>query len=176
MSAWRRTVTSLVKAALVTHVVLTVFENLPDDKLPIKMRLPFFPDLPQWRFFAPNPGIEDLYVFYRTRATPADGWTTWANLAMRNEAKPLAVLWNPGSRVPKALFDMASQVRTLASNGAMFEWMLNSDGYNLMAGAVRDACRRSSESGDYQFMIVASVPTEGADGIKPIMISPELAL
>ncbi|MEV5985546.1 hypothetical protein AB0L85_11040 [Streptomyces sp. NPDC052051] len=175
MSAWQKSLASLATAGLVTHVVLTVFENLPDDKLPIKMRLPFFPDLPQWRFFAPNPGIEDLYVLCRTRSEAEGEWTLWEDMSLRNPAKPWAVLWNPGSRIPKALFDMASQVRSLASNGAMFEWVLNSDGYKLLSGAVRKECEKKNAS-TYQFMILASVPTEGRDGIKPIMISPEITV
>lgn len=163
---------SLATAGLVAHIVLTIFENLPDDKLPIKMRLPFFPELPQWRFFAPNPGIEDLYVLFRTRTEIEGVWTPWKDLPLYNPTKPWSMLWNPGSRVPKALFDMVSQVRSLASNGAMFQWVLNSEGYRLLSSAVRNECAK--DASEYQFMILASVPTEGRDGIKPIMVSPQI--
>ncbi|MEU8870358.1 hypothetical protein AB0D24_04185 [Streptomyces javensis] len=161
---------------MVAHLVLTVFENLPDDKLPLKMRLPFFPGLPQWRFFAPNPGIEDLYVFYRSRSGAGQPWSSWEDLSIANRASPWAMIWNPGSRVPKALFDMASQVRTLALSGATLEWVKGSDGYTLIADTVRTVCVKKGLTGQYQFMILAAVPTEGRDGIKPIVVSSDLAV
>lgn len=173
--ALRNAISTLVRYALIAHVVVTAFENMPDDKLSIRLRIPFLSVIPQWCFFAPNPGMEDLYILYRKRHK-SPSWTEWKDLSFRNEQNPYSAFWNPGSRNPKALFDTASQVRILASSGATFEWILGSDGYLLLRDAVRDRCVDEGLADAFQFMILAAVPGEGKDGIKPIVVSPESSI
>lgn len=171
----QKVITSLVRTVLVAHIVVTAIDNLPDDKISIRMRFPSIFAVPQWRFFAPNPGIEDLYIMYRSRQGGMN-WSPWRDLSFRNTRKSLTALWNPGSRNPKALFDTASQVRLLASSGATFEWILDSEGYRLLRDTVRDACTAEGVDDRFQFMILASLPAEGVEGINPIIVSPELTI
>lgn len=170
--ALRRAATGAVTTALVAHVVLTAFENLPHGKVSLGMRMPVFKKIPQWRFFAPNPGIEDLYLMYRTRAHDDEPWGRWVELPLREASSPLTVVWNPGSRASKALFDTAHQLRVLAGYGSSFEWASTSEGFELVVEVVRSACRKEGIEGFFQFMVLAAMPGEGRDGLKPIMVSP----
>lgn len=67
MSRARSVLLTLAQSALVAHIVVTAFENLPPNQVSLGMRLPVFKKIPQWRFFAPNPGVEDICLMYRTR-------------------------------------------------------------------------------------------------------------
>lgn len=166
----------VMTAALIGHIVLTICDNIPDDKLQLQTRLPSL-KIPQWRFFAPNPGIEDLYVMYRyQKELGKPEWSNWKNISFQTKATLLSTFWNPGNRAQKALFDTAQQIRTLGSYGATFDWVVRSQGYRLLSDVVRDRCRNEGVRGRCQFMILASVPQEGKQGLNPIMVSPEMDL
>jgi len=164
----------IVGAILSAHVVLTALDNLPDTKVSLGTRLPWLRKLPQWRFFAPNPGMEDLYVMYRW---DSDGeWTKWTELVFGSRTRFYSAAWNPGSRASKALFDTAHQLRTLAGFGSSFEWALGSEGYSLVSEVVRDRCAADGATESFQFMVLAAVPADGAEGLKPILVSPPSSL
>lgn len=166
----RNFVALAVGTALAAHIVLTALDNLPDTKVSLGTLFPWLRKIPQWRFFAPNPGIEDLYVMYRWDVN--DEWSKWTELVFGNRHRFYSAVWNPGSRAPKALFDTAHQLRTLAGFGSSFEWALGSDGYSLVSEVVRDRCAAEGASNSFQFMILAVAPSDGDDGLKPILVSP----
>lgn len=161
-----------IKTALVAHVVITAFENLPHGRLSLGMRLPVFKKIPQWRFFAPNPGIEDLYLLYRHSLDGSDPWGQWLEVPIYEAPGRLSFVWNPGSRSAKALFDAAHQLRVLAGYGSSLEWVTTSVGFELVADVVRTRCYRDGTTGRFQFMILAATPGQGRDGLRPIMVSP----
>ncbi|MBX9719223.1 MAG: hypothetical protein K2X36_10345 [Microbacteriaceae bacterium] len=162
--------TFAVTALLVTHVALTAFENSPDTKVSLGSRIPWLNRLPQWRFFAPNPGVENTHVLYRS-SDEAGGWTRWQEIPYRNRLKWYSFLWNPGSRAPKALFDTSQQLMVLAGYGASYEWAIGSTAYLLLQDVVRDICRSEQRHGQFQFMIMSSRPGSGPEGMHPILAS-----
>lgn len=171
MSAPRHAMTLLVSCILAGHVVLTALDNLPDTKVSLGTRLPWLRKIPQWRFFAPNPGVEDLHVMYRTRSD--HDWTKWSELALAKPSRIYSPVWNPAGRAAKALFDTAHQLRTLAGFGSSFEWALGSEGYALISDVVRSHCSvKTPSAAEFQFMILAAVPGDDEGGLKPIMVSP----
>lgn len=175
MSARRNALSLLVSCILVGHVVLTALDNLPDTKVSLGTRLRWLRKIPQWRFFAPNPGVEDLYVMYRTRSD--DDWAKWSELALAKPSRFYSAFWNPAGRAAKALFDTAHQLRTLAGFGSSFEWALGSEGYALICDVVRSHCAEiASGTAEFQFMILAAVPGDDEDGLKPIMVSPPTSM
>lgn len=164
----------VVGAILSAHIVLTALDNLPDTKVSLGTRLPWLRKTPQWRFFAPNPGMEDLHVLYRR---DTDGtWSKWTELVFASRTRFYSAAWNPGSRASKALFDTAHQLRTLAGFGSSFEWALGSEGYSLVSEVVLDRCTADGATGSFQFMVLAAVPADGADGLKPILVSPPIPI
>jgi hypothetical protein len=68
--------------------------------------------IPEWRFFAPTPAVEDRVVVYRCRS--GDDEPGPLHEVELPESGPLRALWNPGSRRHKALFDLADGTLRLA--------------------------------------------------------------
>jgi hypothetical protein len=67
--------------------------------------------LPDWRFFAPEPGVKDFVVVYR--------WRTDDDTGPLHDIPPhtsgaLRWLWNPESRRHKAMFDLTDGLRLMA--------------------------------------------------------------
>lgn len=172
MNPSRRVISFLVSCVLVGHVVLTALDNLPDTKVSLGTRLPWLRKIPQWRFFAPNPGVEDLYVMYRTRS--GRDWSKWSELSFEQPSRFYSAFWNPAGRAAKALVDTAHQLRTLAGFGSSFEWALGSEGYALISDVVRSHFSEaaSTDASEFQFMVLAAMPGADEDGLKPIMVSP----
>ncbi|WP_127841866.1 hypothetical protein [Actinomyces wuliandei] len=149
-------------------------------------KTPFLPQPPQWKFFAPNPGVENYYVFYRFRSkedAESAGAGAWRVFPMTRQSKWYSFLWNSGSRRGKALFDVVQQVRILAGHSGSYEWAKRSQAFIILEkiiekhiGAIRKS-ERPEEAGregpsHYQFMIMGSLPAAGEDGFKPIAVSP----
>jgi hypothetical protein len=62
--------------------------------------------VPQWSFFAPAPGIQNLYLLYRDLNSNGDV-TAWRVVHQMDEARPpWSFAWNPRRRVRKALLDL----------------------------------------------------------------------
>ena len=69
--------------------------------------------VPEWRFFAPTPAVEDRVVVYRSKLGDDDpGPLQEVELP---ESPPLRFIWNPGCRRHKALFDLADGTLRLAA-------------------------------------------------------------
>jgi hypothetical protein len=63
-----------------------------------------FSFVPEWKFFAPNPAQGDYLLLYRDEL--ADGTVTpWTEVRLAQARRWWNVIWNPGKRANKALFD-----------------------------------------------------------------------
>jgi hypothetical protein len=64
--------------------------------------------IPEWRFFAPNPGRHDFHLLYRDKF--ADGTlTAWTEVAPITRRRATSLLLNPDRRRNKALFDCTQE-------------------------------------------------------------------
>lgn len=169
MPKFEQALTGTVGVILLSHLVVTAFDNLPTSQVSIGMRMPVFKKIPQWRFFAPNPGVENLHIMYRTGVE--GDWGRWREISFGKKWKFYSAAWNPGGRASKALFDVAYQLRILAGFGSAFDWVLESEGYRLMIDLVQSLCLAQNKAGSFQFMILAAMPDEGEAGMKPILVS-----
>ncbi|MGL5862551.1 MAG: hypothetical protein ACRCY9_14965 [Phycicoccus sp.] len=156
-------------AALAAHVVLTVFENSPDAKVAFGSRSRLLARLPQWRFFAPNPGVENTHLMYRTGRD--DCWGEWREKPFTNPMRWYAVAWNPGSRAPKVLFDTVQQLQLMAGLGVSYEWAIRTSAYLLIRDVVRDLCLVDGDVGSFQFMVLTSRPGEHRSTMRPVLVS-----
>jgi hypothetical protein len=87
----------LFAASVVNQVPLAWWRRIA-DRDPVHL-------LPQWSFFAPNPGTMNSHLVYRDRR--AEGWGAWQELCP--PAVPRARwLWNPSRFERKALTDLLS--------------------------------------------------------------------
>jgi len=66
----------------------------------------FFGLIPKWNFFAPTPGVHNLYLLYRLKYED-ENLSHWKALFDLDKFRNLwTCLWNPSRRLKKALFDL----------------------------------------------------------------------
>ncbi len=166
-----RRLASVVGLVLKVHVVATILQNTPDthnqDLRNFVGRLP----IPGWRFFAPNPGVQNVHLLVRTRGVNESDVTDWEDVTPVVDHGFLRVLWNPGSRGPKALFDAMQQVSVLRANYAKFDYVTSSDPYKLVATAAHKAV--AGQAGrETQFLLLNDFPSVDEDTrMQPVMVS-----
>ncbi|WP_055714048.1 hypothetical protein [Streptomyces torulosus] len=100
-----------VAAALGGHFTLTLLYNVGLKPTAIVGRLEAFALLPKWHFFAPHPGIHNLYLLYRD-VFPDGTVGNWTMLhGMDRFKSPSSCVWNPTKRLRKTLFDLITSLQ-----------------------------------------------------------------
>ncbi|MYT77496.1 hypothetical protein YW3DRAFT_06484 [Streptomyces sp. MnatMP-M77] len=111
--------------------------------------------IPNWRFFAPQPARHDYHLLFRTIA--ADGtesdWQAATQIHRRDWAQ---VVWFPGRRQEKAIFDICSELVQLV--GSKSAKVVEAPGYRLLRNFVNrlldaDPAANGGISG-FQFLVV----------------------
>lgn len=83
--------------------LICVLVYIPRLKLFIRQRDRFML-IPEWRFFAPNPAQGDFHLLYQD-TFPDGSCTNWTEVRPTIERSWWNIVWNPGKRECKALFD-----------------------------------------------------------------------
>lgn len=161
--------------ALAAHLVATVLQNTPDsynqDLRPFTGGWP----LPGWRFFAPNPGVQNVHLLVREAKPGAAEATPWRDVTPRVSHGWKQVVWNPESRGPKALFDAMQQLSVMSSNQTDFTWVTQSLPYQLVFSASRAAV--ADDAVALQFLLMNVFPNAPVEHrMKPILTSEWIAL
>lgn len=95
----------LVPAVLGALLVCTVLYAL-GLRFPVLRALHRIGFVPQWAFFAPRPGVQNLYLLYRDIHLGGDA-TAWRVVhQMDADRGPWTFVWNPRRRLRKALHDL----------------------------------------------------------------------
>lgn len=110
--------------------------------------------IPNWRFFAPEPAQHDYHVLVRTET--ADGqqtpWTEVSTIAPRSLTH---LVWFPGRRREKALFDICHEL--IAIMGRPGSNLTRTPAYrmlrNYVALAVTTNAQQSAPPKGFQFVI-----------------------
>ncbi|MEV1045684.1 hypothetical protein [Streptomyces sp. NPDC049916] len=161
--------------ALATHLVATVLQNTPDSYNQDLRKFTGGWPLPGWRFFAPNPGVQNVHLLVRETTPDGGAATPWRDVTPGVEHGWKQVLWNPGSRGPKALFDAMQQLSVMSSNQADFTWVTRSLPYRLVFSASRAAVAADARALQFLLMnVFPSAPPEHR--MKPILTSEWIAL
>lgn len=84
-------------------LLLSVLVLVPRLTLPIRLLDPLSV-IPEWKFFAPNPAQGDYCLLYRDQF-PDGSLTPWTEVVQSAGRRWWSMLWNPGKRANKALFD-----------------------------------------------------------------------
>lgn len=166
----RRGLSGLAVGLVGTHLVATILQNTPESyNQDLRLFTGGWP-VPGWRFFAPNPGVQNVHLLVRERARATAEPTPWTDITPAGEHGWLRVLWNPGSRGPKALFDAMQQLTVMSANHADFAWVRQSTPYELVSSVVRAG--RRQYAGELQFLLVNVFPAAPPEGrFKPIVTS-----
>lgn len=110
----------IVPAVFAGWFVATVFSQHPDrsyDKLRKLDKTGTGILIPNWRFFAPNPAVEDQHFLYRLATEDKSRHTEWRAVYSITPRKLVHAIWFPGRRMEKSVFDVASTL--LHNTGAM---------------------------------------------------------
>lgn len=71
--------------------------------------------LPQWNFFAPNPGTYDFHLVYRVKSS--NGISAFREVPLHHREYLISAFWNSEKRLKKVLFDLV--IDLAASTAAM---------------------------------------------------------
>ena len=86
--------------------------------------------IPTWSFFAPDPGIGDLQLFYRDKLFDGQ-FTHWEVVAFRNSSF-LRVIWNPEKRRRKAIINACLLLLQIANNHSQRKMVFVTVPYRLI--------------------------------------------
>ncbi|SMX73782.1 hypothetical protein BAURA86_00574 [Brevibacterium aurantiacum] len=162
--------------AIGAHVAATALQNTPDS-YNLDMR-PYVGGwtVPGWRFFAPNPGNQNVHVLVRTRDVEGTQVSDWKDVTPPVHHSVFNVLINPRSRGPKALFDAMQQLTVMRDNYAGLDWIFKSLPYELVA----DTCRgliQDAVGPQFQYLLMNYVPSASeGERMQPILVSQWLAV
>lgn len=159
--------------AISVHLVATLLQNTPDAFNLDLRRYTGGWTIPGWRFFAPNPGIQNVHLLARTapladaEAAAAD----WRDITPTIPHGVLNVAMNPKSRGPKALFDAMQQLTVLRGNYSAFDFLVTTTPYALIADAARGYLGDVHDS-YFQFLLMNYFPSaEQGQRMAPVLIS-----
>ncbi|WP_147441693.1 hypothetical protein [Mycetocola lacteus] len=111
----------VIGAVLVVWVIATVLAQHPDDNNSRVRRLArhlgsFW--IPNWKFFAPNPGIDDYILYYRTGDSGSDTWNEWRRLFQVKEPQFWEMFYSPTSRRDKGVLDIVTTLEIMGDSDA----------------------------------------------------------
>lgn len=116
-----------------------------------------FSIVPQWTFFAPNPGRSDLHVLYRDQR--ANGrYTAWTEMNTMSARSAWSWVWNPRKRVRKAISDAVGSLASI-SQGDIGPEIMVSRAYLMLLSMVCSA-ERPADARYREFVIAATDSTE----------------
>jgi hypothetical protein len=155
---WERVLYSAVRTGLAAWLLATAANQLPDSRFDGLLAMGRWRvRTPNWRFFGPNPGVEDTHVLYRDIVGGTPG--TWAELVVPAERPWYGLAWNPKNRAPKTIFD-SLQMITRAANlfaGDMAR-IPRSVGYRFLERYICEYVSHDPHAEYTQFMMLRSHP------------------
>lgn len=169
----RTTLGAAAIGALTAHLVATTLFNTPDSfNLDLRRYVGGW-SVPGWRFFAPNPGTQNVHLLFRTGAgdSALEATSDWQDITPAISHRVWNVVFNARSRGPKALFDAMQQLSMMKANYADFAWVAKSTPYELVTDAVR-GFTADVKATHFQFLLMNYFPS-APDGqrMQPILIS-----
>ncbi|MGO2658249.1 hypothetical protein [Mycetocola reblochoni] len=73
--------------------------------------------IPNWRFFAPKPAVEDVHYLYRLADGDRSRHSEWRAMHTISTRRLRQALWFPGRRREKGFFDVANLIMTVSPEG-----------------------------------------------------------
>ncbi len=113
--------------------------------------------LPRWTFFAPDPGLSDFHLSYRTIA--ADGTVSdWEEIDLIAQRTLRAAVWHPEKRVTKAVIEAVAFLAPLSRNDP--DLVPGSPPYRCLVNHAIRAAERSRRGHEFcEFRLIETAKT-----------------
>lgn len=135
--------------------------------------------IPNWTFFAPNPGTSDFHIIYRLASK--EQVCEWVELPMTANRKAFNSLWNPEKRRTKMLIDCVNSIIQLVKatrknsddEQVSSKLLTVSVPYMLILNTVQSDIEKSGFNGfsHVQFAVVESFGFVRTSDPKPVLYS-----
>ncbi|MGY5123171.1 hypothetical protein [Streptomyces nigrescens] len=164
--AWARiaAAAAVVGTVATQHYHITVY-NRVQSKDPFSL-------IPNWRFFAPEPGVHDYAFIYRT--TDTDGSRSrWQGVDLITGRKMQQLVWFPARRPEKAVFDLATELLHVIDKD--FAVITKMPAYRLLERYVVSRIRAAAPDervAGYQIAMVKSTGYDKGHDPQMVMLSP----
>lgn len=169
-----RGVRDIVRAAALpvfgTALALTTLSQLPGHSFDRMRRKDLFGLIPNWKFFAPIPATNDHEVFHRIRGAEGD-WQDWQRTSPPAPRRLVHLVWFPGRRADKGVFDHASELAQLAVTAEATELAL-SPSYLIVASTVERRVAQQGPAAAHQFAIIKHAGSDESVAPEVILLSP----
>lgn len=162
---------SVTRIAGALMLVCTIAAQHPSPAFNRLQRKDTLSLLPNWRFFAPTPGMHDYHLLYRTLGQ--DGATSrWKEIDTATERRIRQIVWFPTRRQGKALIDICSEILICADKG--FDLVTGMPAYRVILGYIEKiaAADRGGDVKGFQFTLVRSAGYDVTEEPKTLFISP----
>jgi hypothetical protein len=120
--------------------------------------------IPNWRFFAPEPAVEDQHFLYRLANEDKTEHSEWRSCFTIAPRKAIHAIWFPGRRVEKAVFDVASTLLNNKNNNSPLNEKARVAAHDLMVDAVR---RRLTPEPGFPYFQIMLIRYSGYDHSEP---------
>jgi hypothetical protein len=149
----------IVVAIFVVWLVATTIQQFPTRWGRAMRRRNVLSLVPQWTFFAPNPGRADMHVLFRDRL--ADGsFTGWIELHTSENRRLRSALWNPEKRAKKAVHDAIQSLGSSVSRDQPTAPELMLTRPYLMLLTLVCSMNAAADATHRQFVVVATADTD----------------
>ncbi|WP_031486387.1 hypothetical protein [Streptomyces bicolor] len=161
-----------VGAAALVGTLAVQHPNSSFNRLALRDR---FSLLPNWRFFAPTPAVHDFHLLYRT--LDLQGRTSpWKTVDVIEGRKLHQIVWFPGRRPEKAVFDLCSDLLPVLDQG--FTQTSKTPAYQVLAAYLRRCIRADGapEVRGFQFALTQAAGFDTGHEPQIIFVSPYMEM
>lgn len=128
--------------------------------------------MPNWRFFGPTPGVDDSHLFYRDLDENESPSCQWQEIKLDVTREWHRIVWNPGSRGPKAMADCIQGIQLAAMRtGRDFDAVKTIPQYKLLSRYVTSSLPHREEASFTQFILIRTRPQRSERVVSPVLTS-----
>ncbi|WP_181446672.1 hypothetical protein [Streptomyces sp. NTH33] len=164
---------ALTRVATAALLFGTLAAQHPNPGFHRVQRLDIFSALfPNWRFFAPTPAQHDYHFFYRTLDHSGET-SKWKLVDVISGRKFRQIVWFPGRRPEKAVFDICSELITALDKG--FDAIVPLPAYRILANYLRHEIGQTPGSATikgFQFTLTRATGYDNSNEPDIIFVSP----
>ncbi|PZT75936.1 hypothetical protein DNK56_21315 [Streptomyces sp. AC1-42W] len=165
---------ALARLAGAAMLVTTVAAQHPHPAFGRAIARDVFSQVPNWKFFAPNPAVHDFHYVYRT--LDAEGRTSqWHEIEMIEPRRWHQAFWFATRRPEKAVFDLCTAILQHVARWGISSVQENSS-YRVLAEFIRRTIRESQPEPTlvrgFQFGVVRASGHDASEAPETLFVSP----